>query len=104
MAHRGKLRQGWRMVGQLPVAGARAGEHPGRAGLRCWNRPASIEHQAFRTQNVLNGPYGGDMTNTDYPWEPPMAGTEAAHLTGGLDRLRTSFWFKPGVSAPAGLQ
>ena len=44
------------------------------------------------------------MTNTDYPWEPPMAGTEAAHLTGALDRLRTTFRFKADDLDAAGLQ
>jgi Protein of unknown function (DUF664) len=34
------------------------------------------------------------MTNTDYPWEPPVAGTEAEHLVGALDRLRTTFRWK----------
>jgi hypothetical protein len=28
------------------------------------------------------------------PWEPPLAGTEAEHLTGALDRLRTTFRWK----------
>jgi len=44
------------------------------------------------------------MTSTDYPWEPPMAGTEAAHLTGALDRLRTTFRFKADDLDAAGLQ
>ena len=34
------------------------------------------------------------MTNSDYPWEPPLAGTEAEHLAGALDRLRTTFRWK----------
>lgn len=37
------------------------------------------------------------------PWEPPRAGTEAEHLTGALDRLRTTFrWKADGLDA-AGL-
>ncbi len=41
---------------------------------------------------------------TDYPWEPPLAGTESEHLTGALDRLRTTFrWKADGLDA-AGLQ
>jgi hypothetical protein len=44
------------------------------------------------------------MADTDYPWEPPMAGTEAAHLTGALDRLRTTFRFKADDLDAAGLQ
>ncbi len=34
------------------------------------------------------------MTNSDYPWEPPLAGTETEHLVGALDRLRTTFRWK----------
>jgi hypothetical protein len=44
------------------------------------------------------------MTDTDHPWEPPLAGTEAEHLIGALDRLRTTFrWKADGLDA-AGLQ
>jgi Protein of unknown function (DUF664) len=44
------------------------------------------------------------MTESDYPWEPPFAGTEAEHLAGALDRLRTTFrWKADGLDA-AGLQ
>ncbi len=50
------------------------------------------------------------MTDTDpvpgsdeLPWEPPFSGTEAEHLTGALDRLRTTFrWKADGLDA-AGL-
>ena len=31
---------------------------------------------------------------TEYPWEPPLAGTEVEQLTGALDRLRTTFRWK----------
>jgi hypothetical protein len=42
------------------------------------------------------------MTNTDYPWEPPLAGTEAEHLFGALDRLRMTFrWKADGLDAAA---
>ncbi|HWB34841.1 MAG TPA: DUF664 domain-containing protein [Rugosimonospora sp.] len=34
------------------------------------------------------------MTDSDYPWEPPLAGTEAEHLAGALNRLRTTFRWK----------
>ena len=44
------------------------------------------------------------MTNSDYPWEPPLAGTEAEHLVGALDRLRTTFRWKADDLAAAGLQ
>jgi hypothetical protein len=44
------------------------------------------------------------MTNSDRPWEPPLAGTELEHLTGALDRLRATFrWKADGLDA-AGLQ
>jgi hypothetical protein len=58
----------------------------------------------FRTLNVRNAVYGAGMTNSDYPWEPPIAGTEAEHLTGALDRLRTTFRFKADDLDAAGLQ
>ncbi|MPZ63633.1 MAG: DUF664 domain-containing protein [Propionibacteriales bacterium] len=44
------------------------------------------------------------MTNSDYPWEPPFAGTEAEHLVGALDRLRTTFRWKVDDLDAAGLQ
>ncbi|MDX6234724.1 MAG: hypothetical protein QOH68_3842 [Nocardioidaceae bacterium] len=44
------------------------------------------------------------MTNSDYPWEPPLAGTEAEHLVGALDRLRTTFRWKADHLDAAGLQ
>src|SRR4051812_19992755 len=34
------------------------------------------------------------MTSVDFPWEPPLAGTESEHLLGALDRLRTTFRWK----------
>ena len=34
------------------------------------------------------------MTDNDHWWEPPLAGTETQHLTGALDRLRTTFRWK----------
>ena len=44
------------------------------------------------------------MTNDDYWWEPPLAGTEAEHLVGALERLRATFrWKTDGLDA-AGLQ
>jgi hypothetical protein len=38
------------------------------------------------------------------PWEPPLAGTEAEHLIGALDRLRTTFRWKASGLDAAGLQ
>ncbi|HUC58260.1 MAG TPA: DUF664 domain-containing protein [Streptosporangiaceae bacterium] len=44
------------------------------------------------------------MTDNDTPWEPPLAGTEAEHLVGALDRLRATFrWKTDGLDA-AGLR
>lgn len=41
---------------------------------------------------------------TDAPWEPPLAGIEAEHLVGALERLRATFrWKADGLDA-AGLQ
>lgn len=37
------------------------------------------------------------------PWEPPLAGTEAAHLVGALERLRTTFRWKVDDLDAAGL-
>ena len=44
------------------------------------------------------------MSNTDYPWEPPLAGTEAEQVLGALDRLRTTFRWKADALDIAGLQ
>jgi len=44
------------------------------------------------------------VSDTDYPWEPPLAGTEAEHLTGALDRLRTTFRWKADDLDSAGLR
>jgi hypothetical protein len=44
------------------------------------------------------------VIDDDRPWEPPLAGTEAEHLVGALDRLRTTFrWKADGLDA-AGLR
>ncbi len=44
------------------------------------------------------------MTDSVPPWEPPLAGTEAEHLAGTLDRLRATFrWKADGLDA-AGLR
>jgi len=44
------------------------------------------------------------MSNDDYPWEPPLAGTDAEQLIGSLDRLRATFrWKTDGLDA-AGLR
>ncbi len=40
---------------------------------------------------------------SDTPWEPPIAGTEEAHVIGSLDRLRTTFRWKADGLDSAGL-
>ena len=54
--------------------------------------------------NVRNDVYGGAMTDSETPWEPPLAGTETEHLVGALDRLRTTFRWKAGHLNADGLQ
>jgi hypothetical protein len=44
------------------------------------------------------------MTTNETPWEPPLAGTEVEHLTGALDRLRTTFRWKADDLDDAGLR
>jgi hypothetical protein len=40
------------------------------------------------------------VQDPDRPWEPPFAGTEAEHLIGALERLRTTFrWKADGLDA-----
>ena len=44
------------------------------------------------------------MTDNDYPWEPPIAGTETEQLVGALERLRATFRWKADDLDSAGLQ
>jgi Protein of unknown function (DUF664) len=44
------------------------------------------------------------MTNSERPWEPPIAGTEIEHLVGALERLRATFRWKADALDTAGLQ
>jgi len=44
------------------------------------------------------------MSDSDTPWEPPLAGTETEHLMGALDRLRMTFRWKAGDLEAAGLK
>jgi hypothetical protein len=44
------------------------------------------------------------MANDDHPWEPPLAGTEAAQVLGALDRLRWTFRWKADGLDEAGLR
>jgi Protein of unknown function (DUF664) len=43
-------------------------------------------------------------TDNDIWWEPPLAGSEAEHLIGALDRLRATFRWKADALDAAGLQ
>src|SRR5262249_31787146 len=64
---------------------------------RKWQRYAGRRTSAMRL--TVAG-----MTENDCPWEPPLAGTEAEHLLGALDRLRTTFRWKADGLDTAGLQ
>lgn len=44
------------------------------------------------------------MSTSDTPWEPPVAGTEAEHLAGALDRQRATFRWKADDLDAAGLR
>ncbi|WP_086821606.1 DUF664 domain-containing protein [Allokutzneria sp. NRRL B-24872] len=44
------------------------------------------------------------MTDDDTPWEPPLAGTEAEHVVGALERLRATFRWKADDLDAAGLR
>jgi hypothetical protein len=77
--------------------------------MATWSLPATWRYRpgrchGFGAQNVRNELYGGVMTNSDTPWEPPLAGTEAEHLVGALERLRTTFRWKADDLDAAGLQ
>jgi hypothetical protein len=54
--------------------------------------------------SVRDGGYSLAMTSNDTPWEPPLAGTEAEHLVGALDRLRATFRWKADDLDAGGLQ
>ncbi|HTS98555.1 MAG TPA: hypothetical protein VMI33_18245 [Streptosporangiaceae bacterium] len=44
------------------------------------------------------------MTNSDCPWEPPVAGTGPEQILGALGRLRTTFRWKADDLDAAGLR
>lgn len=44
------------------------------------------------------------MSDSETPWEPPLAGTEVEHLIGALDRLRTTFRYKADGLDETGLR
>jgi hypothetical protein len=56
------------------------------------------------TTETRTGTTTRPTTETDFPWEPPLAGTEPEHLLGALDRLRTTFRWKADDLDAAGLQ
>ena len=51
-----------------------------RDGLAASDRAVSV------SLNDRSGSTVAGMTDSDYPWEPPFAGTEVEHLVGALDR------------------
>lgn len=58
----------------------------------------------MHTQYAHGNLYRDAMTNDDYWWEPPLAGTEVEQLVGALERLRATFrWKTDGLDA-AGLR
>ena len=70
--------------------------------------PSGVTHLTFTRARLNRGvgatSYRLGMSNDDYPWEPPLAGTDAEQLIGSLDRLRTTFrWKADGLDA-AGLR
>jgi hypothetical protein len=65
----------------------------------------------MRKPTVRDRSYGVAMTTdettdetTENPFEPPTAGTEAEHLVGALNRLRSTFRWKADDLDAAGLQ
>jgi hypothetical protein len=44
------------------------------------------------------------MSDSETPWEPPLAGAEAEHLISALDRLRATFRWKADGLGARGLQ
>lgn len=43
------------------------------------------------------------MAHDDPSWEPPLSGTELAHLLGSLERMRATFWWKASGLDATGL-
>ncbi len=66
--------------------------------------PGAEIRAGFRPRIVRIAVYRAAMTDSDYPWEPPLAGTETEQLIGALERLRTTFRWKAGHLDSAGLQ
>jgi hypothetical protein len=48
--------------------------------------------------------YGGPMSDSDRPWEPPLAGSDVTGIVGALERLRATFRWKADDLDAAGLQ
>jgi hypothetical protein len=51
---------------------------------------------------VRRAVYGAAMTDSDTPWEPPLAGTETEHLVGHADLLGEAVDGLVGKDPPAG--
>jgi hypothetical protein len=66
--------------------------------------PTAAAREPGSALDVGPGDYGGDMTDSDYPWEPPLAGAEVEHIVGALVRLRTTFRWKADGLDSAGLR
>jgi hypothetical protein len=62
-----------------------------------------LQARGSRKENIRDRRYGRLMSDDRVPWEPPIAGTETGHLTGALDRLRTTFRYKADGLDAAGL-
>jgi Protein of unknown function (DUF664) len=87
------------------VTGRHVRRHDGDRGIGPEShvcRSSDPPEQAARS--VRSEHYGGAMTSSDTPWKPPLAGTEAEHLVGALDQLRTTFRWKADDLDTAGLQ
>src|SRR5262249_2726225 len=65
--------------------------------------PVSRGPDTGRGTSAMSSTVAG-MASDDYPWEPPVAGTEAEAIVGALDRLRTTFRWKADDLDAAGLQ
>ena len=80
------------------------GPRPGLSPACAWGRSSSRSPGIPGAETSLAGSTVPGTASTDYPWEPPLAGTEVEHLTGALDRLRTTFRWKADDLDAAGLQ
>ena len=79
-----------------------------RYDIEAVSSPSGVTHLTFTSGaprlNAAGASYRHRMSNDDYPWEPPLAGTDAEQLIGSLDRLRTTFRWKADDLDAAGLR